>query len=75
MYVGLTSGMNEISALSSSVRWFCGTPLPNWAPSSMNVVNYCVVIWSIIFVKDWQWKCTFKIYHRYLLTANLILAF
>lgn len=26
-----TSGMNDISALSSSVHWFCGTPLPNWA--------------------------------------------
>ena len=71
MYVGLTSGMNEISALSSSVSWFCGTPLPNWALSSMNVVNYC----GTIFVKDWPWKCTFKVYHRYLLTANLILAF
>ena len=71
MHVGLTSGMNEISALSSSVSWFCGTPLPNWALSSMNVVNYC----GTIFVKDWPRKCTFKIYHRYLLTANLILAF
>lgn len=47
MHVGLTSGMNEISALSSSVSWFCGTPLPNWALSSMNVVNYCVVIWRL----------------------------
>ena len=41
MYVGFTSGMNDISALSSSVHWFCGTPLPKLAQGGiMNLVNY-----------------------------------
>ena len=41
MYVGFTSGMNDISTLSSSVHWFCGTPLPKLAQGGiMNLVNY-----------------------------------
>ena len=68
MYVGFTSGMNDISALSSSVHWFCGTPLPKLAQGGiMNLVNYR----GTYLLKGLAMEIHIQDCHRYMFAAIL----